>query len=73
MISKGSRKKQSFLVARPLRGEGGKGWPLRKRPFFEALRKSGNIFVATKLEGTVIFLRLTLYHSLQIKVVLCLI
>ena len=43
IIAKGSRKKRSFLVARPLRGG--------KNNVFEALKKSGRSFVATKLEG----------------------
>ena len=39
-MSKGSRKKIGvFLVARPLRGGGGRAWPLRKNTVFEILKK----------------------------------
>ena len=42
-----------FLVARPLREEGGvRAWPLRKKSFFSSSRKKiSPKNVATKLEG----------------------
>ena len=40
-----------FLVARPLRGGGGGLGHWEKRPFFDAQKKYGKHFVATKLEG----------------------
>ena len=41
-----------FLVARPLRGGGVKPWPLRKKNFFEALKKSPQkIWLLSSREG----------------------
>ena len=39
LMAEGSRKKVILLVARPLRGERGKGRATKKKLFFEALGK----------------------------------
>ena len=44
-------KKVPFLVARPLRGGGGRSWPLRKKNFFWSSGNMSSKNVATKLEG----------------------
>ena len=55
-LGKGSRKKNSFLVARPLRGGGSKDLATKKK-FFRSSKKSPNKIppknVATKLAGDV--------------------